>query len=365
VEQNNESFVGRLQLYVQPDTKLLLAANAIATDSKGNIVGETETTYSYPETGPTDIYDLGVPDNATIVSNLPEEDYQAIWDNYRLSRINATREYIAVVTHTSLLDFTNMVDIDYKSGRKHRLERHSVFNEGEDIDKCWPIHKKQLGDSFNSLMAWSNAHYDTTGYISVYLYDGEYNISTKRDSQGTWSKLGKSYSPNSEFMPNIRLEDIGWPLIGKTGHIIENKYAKENNFICIERLQQGSIYSGNVSLPGKFLFYLDSQRNYICRRKVTEWRPDAEWQKDKSWLDGIEPEKIRDRSITVTDITEVTQGANGYWYPKTIEVKQTGIRTDYKEAKLKTTATKKLYIETQPEFPEGLFDLDNLPKEFE
>jgi len=38
---------------------------------------------------------------------------------------------------------------------------------------------------------------------------------------------------------------------------------------------------------------------------------------------------------------------------------------DYKGAKLKTTATKKLYIETQPEFPEGLFDLDSLPKEFE
>lgn len=161
-------------------------------------------------------------------------------------------------------------------------------------------------------------------------------------------------------MPNIRLEDIGWPIIGKTGHIIEDNYAKENNFIFIERLQQGSIHSGNVTLPGRFLFYLDPQKDYICRRKVTEWRPDARWQEDKNWLEGVKPEKIRDGSITVADITDVIQAPNGYWYPNVIVVKQSGIRKDYKEASLKVSSIKRVYVRTDPEFPDGIFDPGNL-----
>ncbi|MFQ6035790.1 MAG: hypothetical protein ACE5NM_08090 [Sedimentisphaerales bacterium] len=155
VEQNNESLVGRLSLYIQPDSKLLLAAQAIGTDSKGNIIGEGETTYSYPQAGPADIYDLGVPRDAKIISNLPKEDYQAIWESYRQKRAEATKSYIAVITHInhSLGDVITMVDIDYKSNQNHRLERHFIFNTGQVINKFWPEYKEQLGDSFESLLA--------------------------------------------------------------------------------------------------------------------------------------------------------------------------------------------------------------------
>jgi len=370
MEQNEESFTVKMNLYVQPETKLLLAANSIGTDSKGNIIGESETTYSYPETGPENIYDLGIPRDTKIISNLPKEDYQQIWDNYCQSRINATKEYVAVITHLnqslacinqSLNGIITMIDVDFKSDQNHRLERHSVFNTGEQFDKFWPRYKEQLGDSFESLLAWTNAHYDNKGHLSIYLYDGKYNISTTRDSEGVWSKLRKSYSPDFESMPNIRLEDIAWPLIGKTGHIIEDDYAKENGLICIECLQQGSIHSEIVSLPGRFLYYLDVEKDYMCVRKVTEWRPDAEWQENKNWLEGVDPEKIRDGSIVVEDITEVTQAANGYWYPKIVEVSQTGVIKDYKDAPLKTRTIKRIYMQTHPEFPETIFDSETLP----
>lgn len=365
VEQNNESLVGRLYLYIQPDSKLLLAARAKAADSTGKIIGECEMTYSYPQTGPLDIYDLGVPKDAQIISNLPEEDYQAIWDKYRQSREKATKEYIAVITHSNqrLGDIVTvtMIDVDFKSNKNHRLERHFVFNTGEDIEKSWPKYKEQLGDTFESLMAWTQNHYGQTGTISIYLYDGEYNISTSRDGD-SWEKIRKSYSPNFESIPSIRLEDIAWPIIGKTGRIIEDDYARENNFICIERLQRGSIYRGNVNLPGRFLYYLDPQKDYICRRKVTEWRPDAEWQENKNWLEGVNIEKVRDGSIIVKDIIELTQAENGLWYPKVIEEKQTGIRKDYKNVPLKISTIKKVYIQTHPEFTEGIFDHEMLPK---
>lgn len=81
----------------------------------------------------------------------------------------------------------------------------------------------------------------------------------------------------------------------------------------------------------------------------------------KNWPEGIEPEKISDGSIVVEEITDVIQAPNGYWYPKTIEVKQTSIRKDYKEVPLRITSTKRVYIQTNPEFPNGIFDINTLP----
>ena len=351
------------RLYIQPDSKLLLAAQVKVTDPNGNTVVAGEITFSYPQTGPADIYDLGVPRDAQIINKLPKEDYQTIWDNYLQKRADATMEYIAVVTHInhSLGDIITMVDVDYKSNRNHRLERHFVFNKGEQFDKFWAQYKEQLGDSLESLLAWTKAHYNKTSTISVYLYDGQYNLSIKRDSKGSWSKLRKEYSGDGEFMPSFHLEDLVWPFIGKTGHIIEDNYAKEKNLICIERLQQGLVHLGNVTQPGRFLFYLDPKKDYICRRKVMEWRPDAEWQEDKNWLEGVEPQKIRDGSITVEDITDVIQAPNGRWYPKVIVVKQSGIRKDYKEAPLKVSSIKRVYVRTNPEFPKGIFNAEELP----
>ena len=303
---------------------------------------------------------LSVPMSTPIISNLPDKDYLAVWEQYQRNREIALKEYIAIITHEdqNLNGAVTMVDIDYRSNRKHRLERHFVFNAGEGIDKFWPEHQRQLGDSFKSLRMWTQSHYDTKGSISIYLYDGDYDTSTRRNN-GQWSNLRKHYSPDGEMLPNIALEDIAWPTTyGKTGKIIEDDFSKEHHYICVERLQQGSIlHDGHVSPPGRCLYYLDPAKNYMCIRYVIEWNPGAEWQEDKHWLDSIAREKIGDGSITVTDITETVQAENGIWYPKLITEQQTGVCKDYKDKPLKQTYFKKVYIQTNPEFPEGLFDL--------
>jgi hypothetical protein len=362
--QDNVSYFARL--YIKPESKLLYAVEAKYTDANGNTVVDGKIIFDYPQTGPADIYDLGARRDARIINKLPKEDYQAIWDKYRQYQDKATNEYIAVITHmdVGVGNIISMVDVDYKLGRKHRLERHGVFNRGEGIDKAWPEHKKQLGDSFESLFEWSRIHYDKKASISINLYDGEYNCSINnydKGNWGNWGKLRKHYSPNFGSMPNMGLEDITWPSVGHKGNIIEDDYARENNLICIERLQQGHIYKGNVTLPGRFLYYLAPEKDYICRRKVTEWRPDAPWQENKEYLNNVAPEKIRDGSIIDMEITEFIEAPNGYWYPKVIVTKQTGIRKDYKDSPLKVSTIKTVYLRTDPEFPEGIFAVDRLP----
>jgi hypothetical protein len=353
---NNSGY--SVNLYIQPESKLLLCAQVQTTDSGGNSKEPGEISFDYPQTGPSDIYALGVPRDASIIDKFPSKDFMAIWDNYRRVCDEATQKYIAVITH--IPDVIDMVDIDYKSGENHRFERHFVFKIGQG-SAFWLQYKEQLGDSFDSLLEWTQAHYKDIGYISVSFYNGQYEYATSRDDKGNWSEIRKSRSDRS-LLPNETLADISWPSIGKTGHIIEDDYAKQNNLICIERLQQGSILRDVVSQPSRFLFYLDPKKDYLCMRKVIEWRPDADWQEDKKWLDGIAPDKIRDGSITVTDITEAIQAQNGHWYPKTIEEKQTGISKDYKEKSLKVRKIKKVYIQTNPEFSEDVFDSGKFPE---
>lgn len=356
-------------LYIERDSKLLLANRVKVTDPNGNTVAGAEMTYSYPQSGPGSIYDLGVPRDARIIDKLPQPGYQAAWDKYRQCRADAISEYIAVVTHIDRfpVDVIIRVDVDYKSGRKQRCEGHEVFAAGQPYEEFWPQYKEQLGDSFESLLAWTlKDNEEGKGSLSVYVYDGQYGRNAVRKAlgkdAGKWKYYKKHYSPGDPGMPVGSLGRLGWPHIGKSGRIIEDDYATKTDLICIEQLRQGSVDAGSVTLlPTRYLFYLDAHKDYICVRKVTEQCPDAEWQKDKNWLNGVEPEKIRDGSIVVEDITEVIQTADGHWYPKVIVVKQSGIRKDYKEAPLKVTKTKRVYIRTNPEFPKGIFNVEELP----
>jgi hypothetical protein len=347
-------------LYVDPQSKLLQAIESAALDANGVAVMTAGIALDYPQAGPQSIYDLGVPRDARIIDNMPPREFRAIWEQYEQVRAEATDRYVAVITHATYDGIITMIDVDSKSGRKHRQERHFVFHPGEILNQFWPTYKEQMGKSFESLLAWTRRHYDERGSIAIYLYDGRYDCSTDRDDDGPWSKLKKDPSTD-DGGPLTALGDLAWPHIGSQAQIVVDDYSREHNLVCIETLSQGQVMDGWVSLPGRFLHYLDPQRDYICCRRVLEWCPDAPWQKDKNWLAGVDPGKVRDGSISVHEITEAFQAADGRWYPRTIAERSTGIRKDYKEAALRTGAIKHIYLTLSPEFDEGTFDVGSLP----
>ncbi len=339
--------------YIQPGTKLLLAKRQESISSSGE-KRVRETIYDYPQSGPLDIYALGVPRDTKILYALPGAAYIAIWDSYRQKSAEATSEYIAVITHSSQADIIDRIDVDYKSGQNHRWESHSVFTEGQQIEKLWPEYKKQLGDSIESYLAWTVSHYKDSGAISIELYDEPYYCSTSRDDKGQWSDISKLYSPDYSNMHHGTLEIIGWPHIFNTnGYIIEDDYSKQNILICIEFISHNPLLS-------RSLYYIDPKKDYLCVRRVTETSLNTEWQGDQSWLEDTSY-KDGNGSIVVADITETIQAPNGHWYPKTIERKQTGISKDYKEKPLSVTDIKKVYIQTNPKFPDGIFNAEKLP----
>ncbi|GAF67443.1 unnamed protein product [marine sediment metagenome] len=84
----------------------------------------------------------------------------------------------------------------------------------------------------------------------------------------------------------------------------------------------------------------------------------APWQKDKSWLDGVDPNIIPEDLTSIREVAELARTDTGQWYPKKIK---TWLNNNM--AKLgEPTHIETVYLRTDPQFPKGIFDPKNLPK---
>ncbi len=352
-------------LYVDPDSKLLYSAEVKGIDTVGQTVMAGTITFDYPPSGPQSIYDLGVPRDAWIVDKTPAPDFSAVSEEYRRRKAEAAQEYLAVIVHQekSPSEVVRMLDVEYKSERKVRHERYFLSPRGEVIPELGPGYRGQLADSLEPLLAWARHRYeDPDTLLSVHLYDGQYYHSISRDDDSGWGERNKAYSPTGDVELSQTVIYQAWPTIPSTARIVQDDYARQNGLICIENLTQGRVLpQGMVGHPGRFLYYLDPARDYLCRRQVMEWRPDADWQLDKTWLKNIDPKKVAGGSMVVWEIAEVFQAPNGHWYPRVIVQKQTETREDYRSAPLKVYDVETIYLDLSPTFPEGIFDPKRLP----
>ena len=98
VEAQDDKSPGPIQVQmlfrVHPDTKLLRLAR-YEFDTKGQHVVE-ESRFDYPEKGPVDVYDLGVPKTAKLVDRVPTADLVRILETLRAGR-QRMDDYRAIV----------------------------------------------------------------------------------------------------------------------------------------------------------------------------------------------------------------------------------------------------------------------------
>jgi anti-sigma factor RsiW len=349
--------------YLDRDSKLLYSGEVKATDATGKVTAFTMS-FEYPRSGPQSIYDMGVPHDARTGDKESASDPQHVLLQYERARAGATGEYIAVVTtHPGQRqDIVTDVDVDYTSAGKERWENHHVMDMDSRWSQVWPTYKQRLGNSFESLLAWTQqAHDDPHAGGSVFLFDGEYLCYNYWRIGRGFGKLNKVPQTDCVSDATASLRKLGWPMIyiQAADQIITDDYSRQNRLVCIECLRQGRVVPGGATPPGRRLYYLDPEQEYLCRRQVTEWCPDADWQRDKNYLKGVDPNRVAKGSIEITDIIETVQ-ANGHWYPRTVVEKRTGDRVDYKDAPM-TQTTRTVYFQISPAFPDGIFDLKKLP----
>ena len=302
----------RGKIFVDTGTSLPIAEERIYINTKIDKPQRIETgTFDYPEQGPKDIYAFDLPSDTPIVNSLPLPKWWDIKQVYQSHRWKAPEKYIAIVTsELSILDNPiEYVDICYTDGISLRQERHFLFMPGS-VSAQWSKQAGEFGNTFDSILRSSQA-YKAHGQISITLYQGQYYYSSRRDDIGTWErtkhKIEGRQLTRSDFWHTCPIREIGWPDIRGYADIVQNDYARNNKLIRVEVQQRE--------------FYLNPNRDYICQKKTNNNQE--------------------------TDVIEFSRTEAGKWYPK--RTKGRG-------------KSKTVYLETDPEFPEGIFDPNNLPK---
>ncbi|MBN2588351.1 MAG: hypothetical protein JXA96_00695, partial [Sedimentisphaerales bacterium] len=70
----NVAFNASFEAIVDRATNLIIVVFEKVFDLSGEHIGDLEITFSYPQTGPKDIYELGVPDTAEVINYLNQTE---------------------------------------------------------------------------------------------------------------------------------------------------------------------------------------------------------------------------------------------------------------------------------------------------
>jgi len=360
----------KVEMFVDAEKDILLFLNQKAFDKTGKLVMEATGHFDYPEKGPESIYDVGVPKSAKIIDNLLSKEVSEILELYRSHRESAPSIYIAVVQETRFHPKDNTptwhgVSIVYKNGIKQRVNGFRIPTSQRNMgwSEYLIIIGWEMGNTFDSQLLW----WEKNGLLSsIQLYDGKYQYdANKRNDK--WIRQPKQYSYGGDLRADNDLADLGWGVHFISPYqgcgpftIIEDNYSLENGLICMETKAQGWISDkGWAVLPTRIVTYLNPQRDYICQRYENHAVFDAPWQKDKSWLEKFNKDKISTELIEVREVTKFAQTVDGKWYPTVIE-HHSQFRK-YGESSGDTNArTEKIYLETNPQFPEDIFDPEAL-----
>ncbi len=346
------------KINVNPKNHLPLFCEYKTTDVDGNQV-TARMQFKFPKSGPEDIYGIGVPASA----KAPAEDVLEVLDTYLSHRKNSPQRYIAIVTEDQWYSKIWTLDVIYKDGKVQRKETRTT----DEFKQQWEKYSIQKDVSFESMLEL--AHKGGKEYHSINLYVDGKSYWAYRSKNQSW-KISEQSSSGPDLLARDDLAGLGWPIFSdmqNEGTIIENDHSRINNLICIQQLRQGQkIPEGRreeVHMPSRYLYYFNPERDYICERIEYYSVKNAPWQKDKSWLDEVESYELRPDTRNITEVKEYRQTEDNRWYPYRIEFKVSSYDSDIGALRpYSLNSVKTVYLNTELEFPDGIFDPNNLPK---
>lgn len=340
------------------DIQTHLPLRATVISEKQGKSTTADITFDYPETGPTDIYQAGVPRDAEVrvIGQRITPEFLKTNKPYRAARENLPQQRIVVEVANSN-DNHSVVSVIYTNGIKERFEQlRYIRKEGP-----------QDTDEFETILDWANkVMRDELGHYRIQLNDGTTVYCANRDYFNPWTTEKVSLSHYGVgFMPT-GLVNRGWPII-RTGTFIENDYAINNNLLCIETTSAPE-FTGDSKLvvaAEKTLFYIDPEHDYMCVRIESFRHPvPPPYGNTTVKIPVIDPIDIPLESYLVTEVEQFSQTDTGHWFPSWIRTTDKQSWSDHGSGweMRETTSNIRLFINTNPEFPDGIFDPESLPK---
>jgi len=322
-----------------------------SSSSGTNVIANA--TFYYPESGPSDIYKVGAPKNAevVIVDYRPDVEFLELIKPYRTARENLPAQCI-------------VVEVENENNSRYRVCIICTDGVKERFEQLMWVRNDTppTTEDFNEILDWTRrAKSDELG---IQLYDGEYMYHVERDYRDRWTNY-TCYSPRSK--PEYVVGGLtyrGWPRI-RNGKPAENSYATKNNLLCIETWREANIKENQLLEPAeKTLYYIDPEHDYICVRIESFSYLTPPYGKPEIDDLSFEPSEIPTEPYWVTKVTKFGQTDTGQWYPKEVTSNRLSWWLDY-PGNTDTPEDEKfmirLYLDINPEFPEGIFDPNKLP----
>jgi len=320
--------------------------------TKANII------FDYPQTGPTDIYQAGAPRDAEVrvIGHKLTPEFLETIKPYRAARQSLPQQRI-VVEVANENDNHSVVSVIYTNGIKERFEQISYVKNDTP----------PLTDDFKTILDFANkAMSNELGIHGIQLNDGAIVYCANRDYFNRWTSEKVSQLHYGVGLVPSGLIHRGWPII-RVGMPVENDYAANNNLLCIETTSEPR-FTGDSKLAEaaeKTLYYIDPEHDYMCVRIESFRHPvPPPYGNPAVNVPVFDPIDIPFEPYLVTEVAQFSLTDRGHWYPNWIITtnKQSWSDPGSGWEMRKKIFDIRLYIDTNPEFPDGIFDPENLPK---
>jgi len=264
------------QVWADPETRLPVRIRKYSRPDEFN-TGD----FSFPETGPSSIYDLNTPKGLEIVRNwgIIEPAARAIVDAGKEALQNLPDKMQIVEKRN------NRIGIYYRIGNKLRHETYAKINV--ENNNPLPVEPPETKEN---LREW--AMHNLT-LVQLRIYDGEYEYSLDEVPWKPEVKLSVEYC--GEDWIDTRLPIRGqWPYTHNVGpmKVLEDEPGTPPECVLLR-------YEG---LGLRRDWYVDPERDYICVKRIQS-------KKDEDTNQFINPSEI--------ELTDLVQLSSGQWYART------------------------------------------------
>lgn len=299
--------------------------------------------FDYPETGPLDIYALGVPRDARVIDARPTNEVLKLHKHIQDARDAFAPQYRAIICTSTFRKGKTVltgVRVVYKKGRRYRSEDygrvpggigHNVAAEDVNAIESWlvgrPLHRVSFTSAAGSTLL----------------------VSPGRD--------GGLVRKDIQVLGAAAVEYLTWGL-RQPANVTRQTPEAYDGLVGLEYSSQGQTYKGKVSsYPWRIRQYYNLSRDYTCERVEQLWDAQAPWQEDKDWLKdvGSESPAASHKVEYTTQVVEYAQTDQGRWYAKRIHREESGDRSSRSEVIV--------HLDTSLEIPEELFDPDAVTAE--
>ncbi|MEN6334432.1 MAG: hypothetical protein ABFE01_09240 [Phycisphaerales bacterium] len=343
-------------MIIDPDTHLMRKMTWEQIHPKG-WRSVASGTVDYPASGPTDIYEAGAPRDAKVLvadkaadRGEPDARTREVIERFDAARGRLPGQWTLIAVETDENEIVHGITVVYADGQKARWEHHS-------LEARPPAGAVPLSQGIQAVRAW--AHSQESYYISASLYDGEYEYDAQYD-RGAWHRQDRRELSGMHTGVGLsgELDSLGWAICGR-GRLIENALAAQRGLLCIEAQDKANIQRGEVMEPARrTLYYLDPGREMMCvRRESYQYRmPPGQVQPKVSEVD-FNPYETPSEPTSVWEVQEYGRFETGQ--PYAAKAREVSMGWDDRNAKWVPqgqTQWTNIYIRTDPEFPEGVFD---------